>query len=251
MVQILLCDDSLPFAQALRQQLRQILDKEGREAAIWVYATAEDIPQDHLSRCDIFFLDIDFQKKHYNGMDIARRIRSANRNAIIIFVTNFVEYAQEGYEVQAFRYLLKDQIPQKLGQCLLLALQRLELSRHKIPLQSSGETLYFAPRDILYLESQGHTSLLWHQSQGKLQCTELTYPLGKLEQKLRQDAFLRVHKSYLVNMRRIRSFQSTALLLDNGTQLPVSRSAYNENKQTYLSWKGSQRPISTGEGGAL
>lgn len=74
----------------------------------------ERIPDSILSGCDIAFLDIDFEGKRYNGIDIARRIRSKRKDAVIIFVTNYIEYAPEGYEINAFRYVLKSEISRKL-----------------------------------------------------------------------------------------------------------------------------------------
>lgn len=48
--------------------------------------------------------------KPYNGIDLARKLHNENPNAIIIFVTNYIEYAPAGYEVNAFRYLLKPEM---------------------------------------------------------------------------------------------------------------------------------------------
>ncbi len=70
----------------------------------------EEISTQILSSADIAFLDVDYSGKNYNGMDIARKLRSLRKDTVIIFVTNFIEYAPEGYEVQAFRYILKREI---------------------------------------------------------------------------------------------------------------------------------------------
>lgn len=56
------------------------------------------------------FLDIDMDER--SGMDIARRVRELHLDTIIIFVTNYPEFSMEGYEVRAFRYLLKQELQQ-------------------------------------------------------------------------------------------------------------------------------------------
>ena len=122
MVKMLICDDDSVFATKLRELIREFLKGTGISAQIEVFQCKEDIPDAVFSKCDIAFLDIDFSGKTYTGIDIARRVRNACKNAVIIFVTNYPSYAPEGYEVQAFRYLLKNEMPQKLKRYLTQAL---------------------------------------------------------------------------------------------------------------------------------
>ena len=113
-MKILICDDDTRFAQHLSAQIRQILQQQGQQAQIHTFQYAEDINPELLEACDIAFLDIDFSGKQYTGIDIARILRKKRKDAVILFVTNYPEYAPEGYEVQAFRYLLKSAVPEKL-----------------------------------------------------------------------------------------------------------------------------------------
>ena len=64
--------------------------------------------------------------------------------------------------------------------------------------------------------------------------------LSELENKLESHGFLRIHKSYLVNMKYISKFQCREALLENGSILRVSEKNYSENKRKYLLWKGWQ-----------
>ena len=76
-------------------------------------------------------VDIDFENEDYNGIDIARRLRSVNKKALVFFVTNFIDYAPAGYEVQAFRYILKRDIRDVLERYILQAMEQLALQRHR------------------------------------------------------------------------------------------------------------------------
>lgn len=71
-----------------------------------------EITDRQLSQYHIMFLDIDMDER--SGMDIARRVRELHLDTVIIFVTNYPEFSMEGYEVRAFRYLLKQELEQKL-----------------------------------------------------------------------------------------------------------------------------------------
>ena len=98
---LLVCDDD-------RQDLDRItalLAGPCQEVGAKLMATTRPEELEDLSCFDLAFLDIDM--KEMNGLTLARRLRAARPDAVIVFITNFVQYAPEGYEVQAFRYLLK------------------------------------------------------------------------------------------------------------------------------------------------
>ena len=242
MIRIVICDDNQPFMESLRAEIRAILSRHKIEAVIYTYENAETIPEHLLTTSDIFFLDIDFPGKHYTGIDIARKIRQTRENSVLVFVTNFIEYAPEGYEVQAFRYLLKRDIHNKLEQCLLQSLKKLHTEQETMQINISGEILTLPLVEILYIESQGHLAIIHVTRKGSQ--TEKTYrfysSLTSLEQQLSAQGFLRIQKSYLVNMRRIQKYQCNEAILDNGTRLKVSEKNYAEQKRQYLLWKGRQ-----------
>lgn len=239
MIRISICDDDPLFRESLRSEVRNILNLHEIDAVIQIYDHAESIPEHSLSTTDVFFLDIDFSEKNYTGIDIARTVRKYQQNAIIVFVTNFIEYAPEGYEVQAFRYLLKSSIHEKLEQCLLQIMQKLQSDHETMQISIAGEILTLPLSDILYIESQGHLAVIYVSKQGSK--TVKTYSfystLSSLERQLSPMGYLRIHKSYLVNMHRIRKYQCTEAVLDNGTILKVSERSYSEQKKQYLLWK--------------
>lgn len=242
MMRILLCDDNTAFLKSLRSEIRRVLDTLHVEAVIHTVDTPEDIAGDLLASCDVFFLDIDFANRAYNGIDIAKVIRRHKADAIIIFVTNYVEYAPEGYEVQAFRYAMKNEIPQKLEQYLLETIEKLKVEQEPFQINVAGETITLPLIDILYIESQGHTAIIHTQKIG-VQTSKIYRfyaSLSNLEQQLAPNGFLRIHKSYLVNMRRMKKYQCTGATLDNGSVLRVSEINYSEQKKKYMHWRGRQ-----------
>ena len=196
MVSIIICDDSREFSDRLCVEIGSVLDKLRTKAKILTYIEMERIPDSILSGCDIAFLDIDFEGKRYNGIDIARRIRSKRKDAVIIFVTNYIEYAPEGYEINAFRYVLKSEISRKLPQYLQEALAQIQTERATLTIRNSGEQIVLALSEILYLESQQHTVTL-HTKCKEYRCYK---SLSALEEELQSKGFLRIHNSYLVNM---------------------------------------------------
>lgn len=242
MIRIILCDDDAIFLERMRSDIRATLKRLDIEAVIQIFTEAEMIPQKTMQECDIIFLDIDFNDKKYTGIDVARKIREARKSAIIIFLTNYIEYAPEGYEVQAFRYTLKSEIDKKLPQYLQAAMNRLFAKKEPFQINVSGEPVTLYLEDILYIEARGHNAMIFTQKTGKNLDLKKEYKvyssLSKLEQQLSERGFLRIQKSYIVNMRRLKLYRCNEALLDNGITLPVSEKAYSENKKKFLLWRG-------------
>lgn len=242
MVKIILCDNNQVFVESLRREIHAILRKKNVDSQIHIFDSLESIRSDLLPLADIFFLDIDFAGRQYTGIDIAKKIRSINERAVIIFVTNFVQYAPEGYEVQAFRYLLKGNIAAKLERCLQQAIDKLSVDNETMMITVSGETIVLPLADVLYLEAQAHNVVINVQTRGEIipKQYRLYATLSSMEQQLGERGFLRIQKSYLVNMRRLTKYQCTAAVLDTGLSLKVSQKLYSEQKKKYLRWKGRQ-----------
>lgn len=237
-IRIILCDDDTVFLEKLRSAIESAVRCMNISVKIHAYSRMEDIGQPILASCDIAFLDIDFAHTRYNGLDIARRLRAERRDAIIIFVTNFIEYAPEGYEVQAFRYVLKLDVQNKLADYLQQAITQLRSVCETLKIKVNGEIIDIPLRSILYIESQLRQVVIHVQSGKTVKKYACYASLTELEKQLGSKGFLRIQKSFLVNMAHLQRFQCREALLDNGTILPVSEKNYGAQKQKYLYWRG-------------
>lgn len=241
MIRILICDDEPMYNEKLESTVCQIVRNADIKAKIHTFSAMEQISDQLLSSCDIALLDIDFANKRYSGLDIARKLRQFRSDSIVIFITNYIEYAPEGYEVQAFRYVLKSEVENKLESYLKQAFQKLNDSRESIKIQIDGEVIDLQIRDIYYIEAQLHTVNLYLQK-SEAGATVKKYSfyasMSNLEEQLTPRGFLRIHKSFLVNMQHIRRYQCQEVELDNGAVLRASANRYAEQKQKYLLWKG-------------
>ena len=228
---LLVCDDS----QEDLDRVAALLAEPCRKIQAQMTAASRPEELDDLSSFDLAFLDIDM--KEMDGLTLARRLRAARPDAVIVFVTNFVQYAPEGYEVQAFRYLLKPTLEEKLVPCFDLAVQELLSRRQSITVRAGGEMVELPLREILYFQSDQRTVTAHLAGDSREACRFYT-SITDLARQLEGAGFLRVQRSYLVNMAYIRRFQSDAVELQNGTWLPVSEKYYAQLKQQYLLWKG-------------
>lgn len=187
---------------------------------------------------DVAFLDIDMPQM--SGIDLARKIHEQWPNTVIIFITNYVQYAPDGYEVGAFRYLMKNQITEKLIDYLDLAIKERTKRLRVITIQINGERINVPVSNILYMKSSARI-ITMHLIENVRPMYQFYGNMSDLAQKFEILGFLRVHKSYLVNMKYIEIFQCKRLEIKGGILISSSERKYSELKQRYLTWEAENK----------
>lgn len=236
-INILLCDDDNDFLHGLAKIVSQQPLPKGASIEIIKNSHPASLSDRQLSQYRIMFLDIDMPER--SGMDIARRVRELHLDTIIIFVTNYPQFSLEGYEVRAFRYLLKQEMEQKLPANFRDALSEISHGEKGLRFSVNAESYYVPYSDIIYLGSDQRVIYLYTVK--PLRSGDHFY--GKMEdlaRELEPEGFLRIQKSYLVNMAHIRKLNYDRVILSNGKELSVSRKGYSQIKIQYLAWKGKQ-----------
>lgn len=193
---------------------------------------------------DILFLDIQMPK--LNGFEVLELVQ---HNPAVIFVTAFDEYALRAFEVHAVDYLLKPFTKERFDQALALVRERLRrnepqpltevvaTARDKdVPLERvlvrDGSKVHVIPVEkIDYIEAQDDYIAL--KAEGKTHLKQQR--LAELETLLEPRRFVRIHRSYILNIERLARIElyakdSRVAILKDGTQLQVSRAGYDKLK---------------------
>lgn len=236
-IDILLCDDDDAFLQRLEKAVTRQPLPQNTTVAITKSSHPAALQDRKLSLFRIMFLDIDMAQR--SGMDIARRVRELHLDTIIIFVTNYPQFSLEGYEVGAFRYLLKQEMEQKLPAYFRDALAEISRGEKKLCFSLNAESCCVPYSHILYLGSDRRVIYLYTVK--PLRSGDHFY--GRMEdlaRELEPEGFLRIQKSYLVNMAHIKKLNYDHVILSNGKELSVSRKGYSQIKIQYLAWKNRQ-----------
>ena len=217
-MRIAICDDELRYRRMIHEKLLQDSICHDYEAEISEYASGAELlaAMERGYSADVFFLDIQMEGGD-EGIRLGRALRRRGEDGLIVYITGFIDYVQIGYEVKAFRYLLKSQIAEGLPK--VLGDIRQELSGSSYLFQAGGESLRVDKRDILYLESR--IRIL------RLVTAEREYSFYDSPDHAQQElgeSFLRCHRSFLVNIDRIRRYSSSEIVLEGDVPIPVSRS---------------------------
>lgn len=190
---------------------------------------------------DVLFIDINMPD--LNGLDF---IRSLQASPLVVFTTAYSEYALEAYEVEAVDYLLK---PFGMGKVMAAAnkvRRRYEMA-HTSTIDNEDDDIFVKTEykvvrvhipEITYVEGMSEYLRIYVKDQPKPVISLLG--MKKLEEKIASRGFMRVHKSYIVNLRHIVEVDRSSITLDIGKQIPIGAS-YRQQLNDYILSKTIQK----------
>jgi DNA-binding LytR/AlgR family response regulator len=177
---------------------------------------------------DVVFLDI--RMPGLDGMELARVLRRFARPPAIVFVTAYDNAAADAYDLGAIDYVRKPVQPSRLAESLRRVIASLALPAkgesnqddEVIPVELAGTTRMLPRSSVRWVEAQGDYARL-HTAEGS---HLVRVPLATLAERWSDSGFVRIHRSYLVQIRLIdelRMANSGYVVVLGGTELPVSR----------------------------
>ena len=155
MLRVLLCDDDALFLNRVKSRVEAFLSSQGERFEILAHTDTSLISDRELTLCDLALLDVDLATPEDDGIALARRLRAFRQDAVLIFVTNYVEFAPAGYEVSAFRYVLKRDLEGIFNTYLSQALDRIRLAREVYPIWVDGKQVELPIKYLERLEIMG------------------------------------------------------------------------------------------------
>lgn len=239
MLKIAVCDDENTFHRIMSKVLNDYLDERGIEYTLDTFSSGNELFSDKIdiSSYSIIFLDINMEE--LDGIRTAVRLRSISKKIFIVFVTAFVKYSLEGYKVNAVRYLIKgsNNFNQTVYECMNAILSQMEYDSHLISFDFKEKKKEIHADDIIFIESRLH-KVSFHIKEGREKIYTKSETLDSVENKLKGYSFLRIHKSYLVNLKHVKTVRSYILIMDDGEELPIPRPKFRTVKNAYAEFKG-------------
>ena len=214
MIKIAICDDDEGVCSRTLEMLRNY---KKAEVEAEVYLSGEALVASG-RKYDILLLDIDM--KGMNGIETARRVREADKEVKLIYITNYSDYSIFAFAVHAFAYMLKPlkqedlfaQLDEALSYGLSAVGQELEFqAKEGIMRVAASQILYFE-----YLDRQvllHTTEHLWH----------LKRKITDVAQNMAAYGFAMPHKSFVVNLHAVQCIHGYEILLTDGSRIPLSQ----------------------------
>lgn len=219
MIRIAIIEDEKEYADLLIDYLKRYETEHAVRFQITTFSDGLDLVSEYKAEYDILLLDI--QMKHMDGMTAAEKIRALDEDVSIIFITSTVQFAVQGYLVDALGYVLKPVPYLAFSQLIGKAIKKVQQQQDKFFLTIDIEAgqLRLEADQIYYIESQKH-SVIVHSEKGD---HKTAGPLKRFEELLERHGFSKCHNAYLVNLLHAGGIQAASVQLTNGDELPVSR----------------------------
>ena len=192
MYKIAVCDDNPADADYVADIIRRWAQARAVLIEIERFPSAEAFWfQYEENRCyDILFLDIEMEPEGMNGIELAAKLRKNDSSIQLVFVTGYMEYIADGYDVEALHYLLKPVTEEKLGSVLARALARVKAREKELFLQTTDGSVRVLSSEIRYLEVQRNYVTIHAAEEYTVKRT-----LGDLEKEL-DESFFRTGRSF-------------------------------------------------------
>ncbi len=219
-----------------RSRLRRLLEKEPDLEIVAEYADGgAALEAMRETRPDLLFLDINMPV--LDGFDVLEALGPEQQPPAVVFVTAYDEHAVRAFEACALDYVLKPASPERLAKTLERVRQRLsnraaEPSPSSAPppppprftVRSGSRMSFVAPEEIDWVEAAGNYAILHVGGHNHM----VRETMAGLEEQLAPLEFLRVSRSGIVNLRRVKELHSPAggepaALLHDGQRVPITR----------------------------
>ena len=214
------CDDAPEAARFAAALCRQWAGSRGFTVLVDVFQSAQALLFEDAACLDYDVLILDIQMDGQSGLDLARQVRLVNRRVQIVFVTGYLAYVEQGYDVEALHYLIKPVCAEKLFSVLDRAVEKLQKSQAALYLKLKDGAARVPLAQIRFLEVRQNYVTVHAEGDYTIKKT-----LGELEKQL-DDGFFRIGRSFIVNLRFVRKISRSQVLLHDGTALPLPRGMY-------------------------
>lgn len=230
---IAICGDSmsLDYRTMLRKLarihkvgVRMVICNNGRELLFHL--------EEMKRQLDIIYLDMDMPE--LQGEETARLLRKQGCLSELIFCASSAKHYSCAFDVNAFHYIVKGEMSEKKFEDIFLrAVQAVrEKTKNYIVCTGSGELRHIAINSIRYLYIAKRVVTVHY---GTAETFSFYATFRELEDKLKGQGFVRVHRSYIIGIPWVCSLSNREIALDTGERLPVSRKYYESLKNAMCS----------------
>lgn len=219
MLNIAIVEDEINVAKQIEKYLNGFVDENGIAISSKIYNDADSFLNDYKNNFDLVFMDIELPGT--NGFDASVKLREMDKNVMIVFVTNLMQYAVKGYFVNAFDFIVKpfnyEDFAIKLKRIFKSLLSN---QNKKVIINYRGGKKVVSIFDIVYVEVSKHV-LAYHLRKENV-VTSGT--LKKVIEEINDSNFALCNQCYLVNLRFVKEISdNTVVVGDDSLQISAPK----------------------------
>lgn len=211
------CDDNPDCLHEVQKHIKFFSMDTGIEFEEYAFSCSEDLINSHLI-FDIAILDVEMEGM--NGLKLGEHLRKENPHIILIYLTAHKKYLDDALNLNAVRFFEKPIESSRFYRGLNDALERIDNSVIKFALRDGKSTDIVNAKDIMYIEIERRYSKVVTLNKVYHSFEHISF----WREKLQGSCFAIPHRSYIVNLNFISTYQRKVLLLNETIEIPVSKS---------------------------
>ena len=214
---IAICDDESDSRQKLNNMLQKVCRVKNTDLNISMFSSGQALVDSlgEYNGFDCVFLDVLMDK--LNGIGVAKKLRDADYANMIIFVSNTAYYALKGYEVNAYGYYLKPMTETTLVSIMDNVIEKFR--RKWLVLPTKSTTHRISTDTIQYIECMGRVIKIVTDTEDY----QAYAALYELEDQLDSRYFMRCHKGFIINLKKIVRISGQSIYLCGKKEIPLGR----------------------------
>ena len=224
---IAICDDDPKITREISNMIDEYTDSRNFRIVYETFLNCTSL-ENRIGEFDMFILD--YKLPEYDGLTLAKKIREKyDDNKGIIFITAHSDIVYDVFEVRTHRFLIKPIDQGKLFKALDDFIKTNSVSR-KITVKSDDTTYIINADEIVYMEVCRKDTYIYLSNNRSIKCHRT---IASLEEQLKTLGFFRIHRSFLINLDKIRKFDSKLVELVTGEKIFISSKKYKNFCEEY------------------
>ena len=224
-MKIYLCDDELKMREEITARVLEDLP----EAEVYTFSDGGELLQQLKEvPCELLLLDNDMPE--FSGMEVAAGLSELAKKPLLVFVTNHDELVYESFRYHPFGFVRKQFLDEELKKVLQDCKAELEQRKRHFNFRMDGKEVCLLLTELLYFESEGNYLKVYTTGEEY----RFRSTISAVENALKKEGFLRLHKGFLVNQSAIRLFGAEAVELTDGRILPVGKTYAEDAKHQFM-----------------
>lgn len=236
-MKVVICDDNMEDLE----EVERLLIKYGESVpnikfALEMFSSADNLYQKISEKelADIYILDLIMEEK--TGIDIGEKIREAGSESVIVYITSSDDFALEAYGVHAIRYLLKPVGEERFFEAMDYAFsyaKKKEVSMFNIKTKEGPVSVPYSK--IEYIENYSRMLNVCLTNGENIKSIFIRKSFDEEIKEIAEDSqFLKVHKSFLINMDYVKKLDQGSVIMESGKSIPISKTRAADVRKEYL-----------------
>lgn len=238
MINIAFVDDNAGETEVVKSFFSEKYSEE--QVKLYYFESAAEFQKIILNNDFVFdIILMDIEMPEINGIDLCRKIRLCNSRCRIIYLTNYIEFATDIFDTEPTSFVLKQKLAEQLPIALKRAVTQLEFLSNKIIYAHCLNNTDYSlnTEEIVCVEHIGRFSIIYLNTGESFETKD---KLSVYEKTLLNDvSFFKSHRSYILNLRYIRSWTDDVIIMKGGKNVMLARSRSRAFKEHYMAFVNS------------